>query len=168
MAGEKRSYLAEPAQVSTTIQTAFCQSEVELHIYCLNPVKSCSTSLQRKKKVHRIDEPLPSLKKVSASGLTHGSKSYRAKFQQRSLLPTWKAVMALMVLQVRSVTGTNCKSYSKHVLLYFFSPLLLANSPFIHSVQYILSVKIVPIAFSLMALLLGPCKKIFLFQPLDF
>lgn len=84
MAGEKRSYLADPAQVSSTTQTTFCQSEVELHTYCLNPVKSCSTSFQiikKKKKVHRIDEPLSSLKKISASGLTPGSKSYRAKFQ---------------------------------------------------------------------------------------
>lgn len=82
MAGEKRSYLADPAQVSSTTQTTFCQSEVELHTYCLNPVKSCSTSFQIiKKKVHRIDEPHSSLKKISASGLTPGSKSYRAKLQ---------------------------------------------------------------------------------------
>lgn len=50
MAGEKRSYLADPAQVSSTTQTTFCQSEVELHTYCLNPVKSCSTSFQIIKK----------------------------------------------------------------------------------------------------------------------
>lgn len=77
--------------------------------------------------------------------------------------------MAIVVLQVRSVTGTNCKSYSKRVLLCFLPPLLLANSPFIHSVQYILSVKIVPIASFLPYIpSTGTLQKSFLFQLLDF
>lgn len=68
--------------------------------------------------------------------------------------------MVIAVLQVRSVTGTNCKSYSKHVLLRFLPPLLLANSPFIHSVQYVLlELRLSPLLSPLRPFYWDPAKK---------